>query len=151
MTTSARRISTLGTCLSIIALSVTVLCTDSIAFALRSTPPGGRLVMNLDVLPTAPFQTIGYGHQSWNSLAEQALARWNTAGIGIGQDHSFFSRRVPTVTGDPCTLDGVNEVRAASTLCGMSWGSTVAVTITRSIGGIAVETDVLFNSLLPYD
>jgi len=106
--------------------------------------------MNLN-LPTNSFQTLGYGTQSWISLAEGALARWNQVGVGIGQDHNFFLVRVPPLAGDQCSLDGTNQVRLASDVCGLAWGSlnANAITFTRSIGGLIVETDVIFNSLLP--
>jgi hypothetical protein len=130
---------------------VALVPTYSCAFVLLPQPPGNRLVMNLNVQPTTPFQTIGYGTQSWNSLAEGALSRWNGVGIGVGQDHGFFSVRAPATVGDPCARDGINEVRAAATNCGLGWGSGIAITKTWLIGGTAVESDVIFNSLLPYN
>jgi len=133
-----------------LALALGLLATRTAdAFSLRvpgnELPPGNRLPMNLN-LPTMPFETLGYGTESFRSLAETALDQWNQVGVGNPADHAFFSVRVPTVVGDPCSRDGVNEVRFASTACGLGWGSIIGLTIFYSIGGIVVETDVLFNS-----
>src|SRR5262245_44753978 len=142
-----------GTLPAIRIILITVALSPAIAaiaeaFILRPQPPATRLVMNLD-LPTTPFQSLGYGTQSWSSLAVAALARWNQVGVGIGQDHTFFLTRTPTIVGDACSPDGVNEARFAPSLCGMVWGSTLGVTTTRFIGGVVVETDVIFNNTVP--
>ena len=119
------------------------------AFSLRPQPPANQLVMNLDLLPTTPFQSLGYGIQSWSSLAEGALATWNQVGIGTPPDHGFFLKRLPVVLGDPCSQDGINEVRFASSVCGMAWGDAIGITFWWIINGKVVETDVQFNSLMP--
>jgi hypothetical protein len=120
------------------------------AFSLRSAPPGNRLPMNLN-LPATPFQTLGYDTQSYRTLTEMTLDAWNQVGVGDPADHAFFSVRVPTVVGDPCNRDGVNEVRFAPTFCGLQWGSTIGVTQFYIIGGEVVETDVVFNQTVELD
>jgi Divergent InlB B-repeat domain/Matrixin len=126
-------------------------------FALRIASPGNRLTMNLN-LETMPLQTLGYGVESVKSLAEFALSRWNEVGIGPQRDHAFFSVSSPTVPpaqADPCTSDGVNEVRFASTNCGLGWGNVIGVTrfycIGSCVGGAVFETDVLFNETVAMD
>jgi hypothetical protein len=104
--------------------------------------------MNLD-LPTSIFLSRGYGVTSWNALAQGALAEWNSVGIGNPPDHQFFTVRVPTVTGDPCREDGINEVRFSASCCGMAWGDFIGMTRTWSRNGRIIETDVVFNSTIP--
>lgn len=120
------------------------------AYVLRPTPPDTRLTMNLN-LPDVAFATRGYGRTSFRGLAEAALARWNEIGVGSGPDHEFFWVADPPGFGDPCSLDGVNEVRFSTSVCGMDWEDALAVAITRTFGGRAVEVDVLFNPLVPLD
>jgi hypothetical protein len=115
------------------------------AFSLLPAPPGNRLVMRLH-LDDTPFQTHGFGVQSWQSLAVAALSRWNAVGVGVGRDREFFSVGDPVITGDPCNRDdGINEVRFTERLCGLGWGDVIGVTRTRIVGGKTIQTDVLFN------
>ncbi len=141
-----------GTLVAGVFLGLVLLLDTADAFDLRDVPPGNRLTMNLD-LPTATFQSIGYGPTSWARLAERALARWNAVGVGPSPDFTFFSLRSPTTFGDPCTRDGINEVRFDSTFCGRAWGDAVAFTVSRRsvVGGPVVEADVVFNATLPMD
>ena len=127
------------------------LSTAAQAFVLLPTPPASGFVMNFNLLPTSQFNTIGYGSQSWNSLAQSAVDAWNQVGIGPGMDHNFFLVRVPTVVGDPCTRDGVNEVRRAADFCGMSFGSALAIAQSWSINGVRVEVDIVFNNTKSWD
>jgi len=114
-------------------------------FSLTPVPPGNRLVMRLH-LDDTPFDTHGFGRQSWHSLAVAALARWNGVGVGLGRDRQFFSVGDPAVTGDPCNRDdGINEVRFTERLCGLGWGDVIGVTRIRILGGKTVQADVLFN------
>ena len=127
------------------------LSTAAQAFVLLPTPPASGFVMNFNLLPTSQFNTIGYGSQSWNSLAQSAVDAWNQVGIGPGMDHNFFLVRVPTVIGNPCTRDGVNEVRRAADFCGMSFGSALAIAQSWSINGVRVEVDIVFNNTKSWD
>jgi matrixin len=120
------------------------------AFELLPTPPGQRPAMTLD-LPVTPFATVGYGLQSFTSLAASALDIWNGQGIGIAPDHAFFSVIGAPAVGDACSRDQVNEVRFAATICGMAWGDVLGLTFIRSIDGKVVETDVLFNGAITWD
>jgi hypothetical protein len=95
---------------------------------------------------------LGYGLQSWSSLAEGALASWNEIGVGSPADHAFFAVKALTVTGNACSLDGINEVRFSSTICGMGWGDSLGYTTSRFfIGGNVVEADVIFNAGVFFD
>jgi hypothetical protein len=121
------------------------------AFVLLPEPPANGFVMNLDLSPTAPFQTIGYGLTSWSKLAEDALAKWNAAGIGSGPDFGFFRITNPAVVGNACARDEVNEVTWASDNCGFSYGSAIAVTNRWIVNGVRVEEDVIFNSSVAFN
>ncbi len=134
---------------SLLVISL-LLPVTSAAFDLDS-PPGNRFTMNLDLLPTSPFATVGYGYQSWNSLAQSALATWNQIGVGTGLDYQFFTYTQSSILGDPCYRLGVNEVRWASTYCGMSFGDAIAVTLQYMIGGKRVEAHTLFNNTLSWN
>jgi len=131
-----------------LAVMVLVLASagEAVAFVVNAQPPQNRRTMNLDLLPTTNFSSLGYGVTSWNALAQAALAEWNAAGIGNPPDHQFFTVRVPAVTGNPCQPDGINEVRFSSTVCGLAWGDAIGITQRWSVNGRVVETDVLFNS-----
>jgi List-Bact-rpt repeat protein/matrixin len=116
------------------------------AFVLYPEPPADRFTMNLELLPSEPFETLGYGLQSWNSLAKMALASWNQVGIGTGRDYHFFPVQAPPVPGDPCYPTGVNEVRWANSYCGMSFGDAIAYTTYWMVDGKRTEAHVLFDS-----
>ena len=121
------------------------------AFVLLPEPPANGFVMNLDLSPTAPFQTMGYGLTSWSTLAESALAKWDAAGIGSGPDFGFFRITNPVAVGNACARDGINEVRWASDNCGFSYGSAIAVTNRWILNGVRVEEDVIFNSSVAFN
>jgi hypothetical protein len=142
----------LGPLLAAVAVGLAVLgrLSWAEAFELLPTPPDRRLAMTLD-LPATPFATVGYGLQSFTSLAASALDIWNGQGIGIAPDHAFFSVIGAPAVGDACSRDGVHEVRFAATICGMAWGDVLGLTFIRSIDGKVVETDVLFNGAIPWD
>lgn len=106
--------------------------------------------MNLD-LSTTPFQTIGYGLTSWSQLAENALAKWNSVGIGSGPDFGFFRITNPVVTGNACARDGINEVRWAPDNCGFSYGSAIGITNRWIVDGARTEEDVIFNSNVAFN
>ena len=120
------------------------------AFSLLPEPPASGFVMNLD-LSTASFQSIGYGLTSWSKLAESALAKWNSAGIGSSPDFGFFRISNPVVAGNACARDGVNEVRWTSDNCGFAYGSAIAITNRWVVNGARVEEDVIFNSTAAFN
>ena len=116
------------------------------AYILKPTPPGNRLVMNLDLGSTLNNFLNGYV-ASWNTVFAYEMSSWNQTGIGRGLDHNFFSVRSPTsLIGDACERDGVNEVRWDSTSCGQSWGTTLAITYSWAVDGKVVEVGIIFNS-----
>jgi hypothetical protein len=127
-----------------LALGACVASMGANAFFVNDTHPGGRLSMNIE-LPT-DILDLGVGAKSWAQVMRDAMGVWNTIGIGTGLDHSFFASRSPVVPGDACNGDNVNDVRFGMDQCGMAWGTTLAVTITRSQGSIVRETDVSFDS-----
>jgi Matrixin len=122
---------------------------DSDAFWARRSPKN-RLTMSLGV-GTSAMDTVGYGRQSWNSLAEMALVRWNANGIGRTPDHAFFSSTGGSATGQ-CSRNGVNEVRFAPTDCdGFGLGDAVAVSFLWLDQGRIVEADVTFDRNTPWN
>lgn len=120
------------------------------AWVLLPEPPASGFAMNLD-LSTTPLQTIGYGLTSWSKLAEDALAKWNSAGIGSGPDFGFFRVANPVLAGNACARDGVNEVKWAADNCGFSYGSALAITFRWVVNGERVEEDVIFNSTVAFN
>ena len=114
------------------------------AYVLKPDPPGNRLVMNLD-LGSTPINFLNGYVASWNTVFANEMSAWNQIGIGRGLDHSFFSVRSPSVTGDACGRDGVNEVGWSSTGCGQSWGTTLAITYSWAVNGKVVEVGIIFN------
>jgi hypothetical protein len=67
------------------------------AYVLKPTPPGNRLVMNLDLGSTPTNFLNGYV-ASWNTVFANEMSAWNQTGIGPA-DHNF-SVRSPSVIGD---------------------------------------------------
>lgn len=123
------------------ALCLLPLCAS--AYSFLSVRPGSRLSMNADL--DASVQEFFDGVSSLRDVFGVSMATWNTIGIGPGLDHKFFSARSPVVVGDACDYDLVNEVRFAQDRCGMAFGTALAVTISRSQGGITQEADMLFS------
>ena len=115
------------------------------AYVLKPTPPGTRLAMNLDLGDTPTNFLNGYV-ASWNTVFANEMNVWNQTGVGRGLDHNFFSVRSPSVIGDACARDGVNEVRWDSASCGQAWGTTLAVTYSWSVDGKVVEVGIIFNT-----
>jgi len=146
---NARRFPAL--CMTLLLLVPLLLPGSAEAFVVNPEPPAGRFAMNLDLPPAEPFETVGYGLLSWNSLAESALAIWNQVGIGTGLDDFFFGVQTPSVTGDPCNPTGVNEVRWASSYCEMSFGGALAITTTWSVDGKRTEAHILFDNSLSWN
>jgi hypothetical protein len=130
-------------------LAVIIVCGSlsqhgAMAFTFLNSRPGGHLIMNID-MSTTPQNFIA-GTFSYTQVMNNAMAAWNQVGIGPGLDQSFFLVRTPTVTGDPCTVDKVNEVRFAATDCGLGFGNALAITKTWSSAGVVVEVDMYFDS-----
>ena len=114
------------------------------AYVLKPDPPGNRLVMNLD-LGSTPINFLNGYVASWNTVFANEMNAWNQTGVGRGLDHNFFSVRSPSVIGDACGRDGVNEVGWSSTGCGQSWGTTLAITYSWAVDGNVVEVGIIFN------
>jgi len=132
-------------CIALILLAV-FSQQNALAFVFMDTRPGGRLIMNNN-MPTNQQSFIG-GTTSYYQVVNNAMAAWNQVGIGPDRDSSFFLLRSPTVNGDPCSVDQINEVRFASTNCGLSFGDALATTKTTSNSNTreVIEVEVLFNS-----
>jgi cyclophilin family peptidyl-prolyl cis-trans isomerase len=114
-------------------------------YVFLSDPPASGYAMNLDLSPATAPANIQYG-TTWNAVAQKAMDSWNLAGVGPQQDHNFFSVKSPKSTGNACAQDGVNEVTFAVSLCGVGFGSALAVTREWSVNGKRVEEDMLFDS-----
>ena len=146
MTSRARARRTLA------ALALAIALTPAAASAyFVEIAPAQRLTMTLALLPETPFTTIGFGVQSWNSLAEAALARWNSAGVGVGQDHAFFSSVRSTLGDTGCRPSGINQVMFAQTICGRSFGDAVAITQTWTSSAGRTEADVFVNTTYSFN
>ena len=136
--------------LGVALLLCTQVASPAHGYVFLSDPPASGYAMNLN-LGTATVQTTGFGATTWNALAQNALAAWNQVGVGPQQDHNFFSVRTPTVSGNACAQDGVNQVTFSNTLCGFGFGSALAVTQEWSVNGQRVEEDVIFDSTRAWD
>jgi hypothetical protein len=133
-----------------LALAATLLPAAAAAYVVE-VAPAHRLTMTLALLPDTPFTTIGFGQQSWNSLAEAALARWNGVGVGVGRDHAFFTS-VRSTLGDTCSRPtGINQVMFARDVCGRSFADAVAITLTWSANGKRIEGDVFVNTAYTFN
>jgi len=114
------------------------------AFSLLHAHPNGPRRMTLDLDPTP--QDFIAGTMSYRDAFGMAMQAWNQIGIGPSPDNNFFRAVSPMVPGDACHVDGINEVKFASTQCDEAFGSALAVTLIYSNDGIVVETDMLFSA-----
>ena len=136
-------------CLVAAIALVVLVAGHAAAFVLIEEPPASRMVMRLH-LGDQRFPSLGYGEQSWNRVAERALARWNAVGVGAGEDHEYFVVGDPAIGGNVCNRDdGINEVRFASSICGLGWGDAIGIARRRVVDGRTVHVDVLFNAQMP--
>jgi hypothetical protein len=84
----------------------------------------------------------------WDDAAADAFTQWNTFAARFR-----FSRQAPASTTDPCAhTDEVNTASFAATICGMSFGSALAVTINvgSSTTGAMIDADTLVDSSRPW-
>lgn len=96
--------------------------------------------------PTSAFYVDIPGADGlWNRAFETAMYLW-----GVG---TLFQYKIARgVYEDPCNpQEGKNGVAFGSTFCGDEWGATtLATTHIRYREGIILETDIIFNSNLPW-
>jgi len=107
--------------------------------------PEARTTLNLQLgCPATPLANFG---PCWDDVAADALTRWNGAAARFR-----FSRQSSPAPADPCAhQDGVNTAAFTSTICGMAFGSALAVTISRGFAnGALVDADVVFDSARPW-
>ena len=97
-----------------------------------------RMVMRLH-LGDQRFLSIGYGEQSWSSIAERALARWNAVGGGRGGPRVLRGRPIPRRRQRCNRDDGINEVRFASSICGLGWGDAIGIARRRVVDGSTLQ------------
>lgn len=106
----------------------------------------GEAVLNLQFsCGQTPLSNWG---PCWDDAAADAFTQWNTFAARFR-----FSRQTPASTTDPCThTDGVNTASFAATICGMSFGSALAVTINigSSTTGAMIDADTLVDSSRPW-
>lgn len=84
----------------------------------------------------------------WDDVAADALSQWNTFATRFR-----FSRHTPASPADPCAhQDEINTASFAATICGMSFGSALAVTINvgSSTTGAMIDADTLVDSSRPW-
>lgn len=113
-------------------------------FVLTAQPPAERMTMTLS-LGTSTLSTVEGVTTTFNLVAQSALDTWNGVGVGTGQDHAFFLPSLTASVTSSCTRDFVNVVAFSATACGQDWGDAVGLTSRFSIGGLMVESDVVFN------
>lgn len=82
----------------------------------------------------------------WNRSFEEAMHSW-------GVDTTFKYQIVRGVYEDPCDgIDYRNGVAFVSTSCGDEWGrTTLAITATWYFKSTIIQTDIFFNSNLPWN
>jgi hypothetical protein len=134
-------------CRWILAAAIACACLGpqgSVAYFLYTTHPGSPLTMNVE-MGTTQLNLIG-GTLSWNQVFGNAMSAWNVIGIGPNLDHNFLRVRSPTVSGDACSRDAVNEVRFATMNCDLAFGTALAVTQSWSLSGSVFEVEMLFDN-----
>lgn len=97
-----------------------------------------------------PFVTVEGITTTFNQLAKNALDGWNLVGVGVIQDHSFFSSTTADVA-PQCIRDGVNVVAFSASKCGFEWGDTLGITSALIVAERTIEADVLFNANATWD
>jgi hypothetical protein len=84
----------------------------------------------------------------WNDAAVDAFSQWNTFASRFR-----FSRQTPASTTDPCAhTDGVNTASFATSICGLGFGTALAVTVNvgSSATGALIDADTLVDSSRPW-
>ena len=102
----------------------------------------------LDLQLGSPGQPLLDGSTSWDQVAEEAMAIWNTY-LGSGVKLSFV-----TTDRTPASHDGVNSVFFSDKVYGESFGDdTLAITLSffNTHTHIKSEADVLFNRAKTFD
>lgn len=97
-----------------------------------------RIVMHLQLGATGG--TLIDGSDSWDTVAETALAIWNTY---IKDAKFYVVRDAPSLVGDG---NGVNNVFFDSDVYGYSFAGAVAITTEWRNKGFRTEGDVIFNT-----
>ncbi len=135
---------------SLVSLALILACADpGSGFVLDPLPPAGPFTMNLKLGTTV--MPTGRGQQSWNSLAQMALGRWNEVGVGPGLDHRFFGTTSNDIVDNLCDKSGVNQVMfidggTPRVLCGLNFpAGAVALTVTYHTATQRFESDVFLN------
>ncbi|HTD67625.1 MAG TPA: matrixin family metalloprotease [Candidatus Limnocylindria bacterium] len=106
--------------------------------------PAGEIPMNLQLDATRDSQFLSDGKASWNEVAEEALAIWNSE-LSYVQFTSFTSSQ----RGDG---NGHNEVFFSTNAYGHPLGDRVlAITTAWKIGSERVEGDTIVNSDVAWD
>ena len=133
---------------AVIAAGALLAPASAAAFALLDYRPGGPLTMNPNVSDVPDIFVVG--NVSYREILTGSMTTWNNIGIGPSQDHVFFLARNPVIaTGDPCSMDGVNEVRFTADHCGMAFGTALAITIDRGTDNTILEADMIFDQARP--
>lgn len=130
--------------------SLMVVPTTGVAFV-RATASGGgppafwpnaqtSLNLHLGCPTNGPLPSWG---PCWDDVATDAALRWQPPSTRF----RFFVQS-PSVLASPCGTDGQQTLAFQSSLCGLSFGSAVAVTkyLINSSTGELVEADTLFDA-----
>jgi len=108
----------------------------------------GTFAMQLQLDTPAPASPLTDGSTSWNSVAQAALAQWNS-NLAILQ-YTWVNNSSAPVNANSTNTNGYNNVTWGTTVYGESWGSvggdTIGIAITWATESERVEGDVIFNS-----
>ena len=117
------------------------------AFCYLTSPPTVWPAGNVSIVLKlgSAGRTLIDGNMSWDTVAQQALASWNSS-LGT-------IRFVPTTQspGVGSAGDHVNQVFFASTIYGQSFGMALSITKGWYRGTNLTETDVIFNTAYSWD
>ena len=105
--------------------------------------PSAETTFNVNIgAPNFPF--IRERGSLWNRAFEEAMNRWNNATV--------FAFRIRHTYEDPCDApDGVNGVGFSRTVCGDSFGKSLAITRNWAAGDIQTESNIVFNREYSWD
>ncbi|HXG19211.1 MAG TPA: matrixin family metalloprotease [Methylomirabilota bacterium] len=130
-------LETLGVASSVHAFARTMLSSGAVVYWGE-----GQVGLNLRFgCPDLPLSTWG---PCWDDAAADALHQWNVAAVKFR-----FAYSVPAPPTDPCAhTDRVNTATFASSICGMGFGSALAVTfvVSNSTTGELIDADTLVDS-----
>ena len=145
-----RRVLLTGRVLVVWGVLLTSCCLfflEALAFVRETFPNGvsvfwsdAQATLNLRLgCPSTPLTNWG---PCFDDAAQDAADRWNAVAVRFR-----FLRQTPSLAADPCAhTDRVNTAAFSSTICGMNFGSALAVTVyAGNFTGALIDADTLFD------